>query len=72
MGLVKIRRLDTGLAFAAPPLRRSGPLESTTVAQLVKGLGISAQDVIAHSWCDNGPLHTLSWEPHMSIIMCLF
>ena len=57
VGLVPIRR-DEGsgrLAFAAPELRRSGPLDQADLARIVDGLGLSADDVIDHSWCDNGP-----------------
>lgn len=58
-GLVKIRRGEPGhpdrLAFAAPALRRSGPLDAALVARLVKGLGIDPADVLAHQWVDNGP-----------------
>ena len=55
-GLVRIRRSPDGrLAFAAPPRIRSGPLSDAEVDQLIKGLGISPSDVVAHQWCDNGP-----------------
>jgi PhzF family phenazine biosynthesis protein len=55
VGLVRIRRDGTRLAFAAPPLRRSGPLDEADVALIARGLGIAREDVLAHSWCDNGP-----------------
>ncbi len=59
VGLVRLRRGDNGtLAFAAPPLRRSGPLEDSEVEVLVTGLGLKKSDVIDHQWCDNGP----GWE----------
>ncbi|MDX9719885.1 MAG: PhzF family phenazine biosynthesis protein [Myxococcota bacterium] len=54
-GLVKIRRLGKSLAFAAPPLIRSGPLDESDVALLARGLGLERQDIVAHAWCDNGP-----------------
>lgn len=57
VGLVPISR-DGGagrLAFAAPPLRRSGPLDPSSVTRIVEGFGLSAEDVLEHSWCDNGP-----------------
>ena len=56
-GLVRIARdeMSGRLAFAAPPLRRSGPLDDGAVSTLVSGLGIRPSDVLAHSWCDNGP-----------------
>ena len=62
VGLVRIRRSDDGsLAFAAPPLRRSGPLEQSEVEALIAGLGLRDSDVVDHQWCDNGP----GWEALM-------
>lgn len=57
VGLVRIAQDDASgrLAFAAPPLRRSGPLDDEAVAILTSGLGLAPSDVLAHSWCDNGP-----------------
>jgi PhzF family phenazine biosynthesis protein len=55
VGLVRIRRDDDRLAFAAPPLVRSGPLPEQTVESLAAGLGIHRGQVRAHAWCDNGP-----------------
>jgi len=55
VGLVRIRRDGARLAFAAPPLRRSGPLAEDDVALIARGLGIVRTDIVAHAWCDNGP-----------------
>jgi PhzF family phenazine biosynthesis protein len=56
VGLVRIRRgADGSLAFAAPALIRSGPLDETDVALIARGLGVARDDVVAHAWCDNGP-----------------
>jgi PhzF family phenazine biosynthesis protein len=55
VGLVRIRRSGGRLAFAAPPLRRTGPLEAELLARAVRGLGIAAADVLHHQWVDNGP-----------------
>ena len=55
VGLVPIKRDGTRLAFAAPPLRRSGPLDETDVALIARGLGIPRDDIVAHAWCENGP-----------------
>ena len=55
VGLVKIRQDAGRLAFAAPPLIRSGPLNETDVALIARGLGVTRSDIVAHSWCDNGP-----------------
>jgi predicted PhzF superfamily epimerase YddE/YHI9 len=43
------------LAFAAPPLRRTGPLEPALLARIVDALGVPAADVRHHAWVDNGP-----------------
>jgi PhzF family phenazine biosynthesis protein len=55
IGLVKIKRDGSRLAFAAPPLLKSGPLDESDVVLIARGLGISRADIIAHAWCDNGP-----------------
>ncbi|MCG2591626.1 PhzF family phenazine biosynthesis protein [Ramlibacter sp. XY19] len=59
IGLVKLKR-ESGpgqerLAFAAPPLRKSGPLAEADVALIARGLGIARADIVDHAWCDNGP-----------------
>jgi PhzF family phenazine biosynthesis protein len=55
VGLVPIKRDGARLAFAAPPLRRSGPLDEADVALIAQGLGVSRDDIAAHAWCENGP-----------------
>ena len=59
VGLVKLRRDSAGgqvrLAFAAPPLRKSGPLPEEDVALIARGLRVPRSDIVAHAWCDNGP-----------------
>ena len=55
VGLVAIRRDADRLAFAAPPLIRSGPLDEADVVLIARGLGVARSDIVAHSWCDNGP-----------------
>jgi PhzF family phenazine biosynthesis protein len=54
-GLVPIRRTPDGLAFAAPPLIRSGPVEDAVVDETVTALGIGRGDVVDAAWADNGP-----------------
>ena len=54
-GLIDIKAEGDILSFAAPPRRRSGPLDPAILDQITRGLGLSAGDVIAHQWCDNGP-----------------
>ncbi len=55
VGLVKLKRDQGRLAFAAPPLRKSGPLPEAEVALIARGLGVSRGEIVDHSWCDNGP-----------------
>lgn len=53
-GLVTVRRGGV-LAFAAPPLRRSGPADADTVAAIARALRIEVPEVLAAQWVDNGP-----------------
>lgn len=55
VGLVRIRRDGSRLAFAAPPLRRSGAVEPQTLAQIVRSLRIAPDAICASNWVDNGP-----------------
>jgi PhzF family phenazine biosynthesis protein len=41
--------------FAAPPLRRTGPLEAEVREKIVRALGLGASDILHHQWVDNGP-----------------
>ena len=55
VGLVRIRREGERLAFAAPPRRKSGPLDEATVGRIARFLGVPRSDIVAHQHCDNGP-----------------
>jgi PhzF family phenazine biosynthesis protein len=55
VGLVAVRRDGARLAFAAPPLRRSGPLDDDLQARIAAGLGLQADEIVRHAWVDNGP-----------------
>ena len=55
VGLVRIRQQGGRLAFAAPPLRRTGPIEPALLARIVAALGVAPADVLQHQWVDNGP-----------------
>jgi PhzF family phenazine biosynthesis protein len=55
VGLVRIRRDGARLAFAAPRLLRSGPLEPELLERIVRGLGLAPSEVLDHQWVDNGP-----------------
>ncbi len=52
-GLVRLRRSDHGLAFVAPPLRRSGTLGPAMTAQIAQMLRIPAQEILDGAWVDN-------------------
>ncbi|TYB54508.1 PhzF family phenazine biosynthesis protein [Nonomuraea sp. PA05] len=54
-GLVPVDATDAGLAFQAPPLIRSGPVEEEFLDQVVASLGITRDDVVDAEWADNGP-----------------
>ena len=54
-GMVKIRRTGDGLAFAAPPLIRSGPVEEPLIAHAASVLGIERRAIVDSQWADNGP-----------------
>ena len=54
-GLVRVRRDGARLEFAAPPLRRTGPLEPDVLGQITKALSLAPSDVRHHQWVDNGP-----------------
>jgi PhzF family phenazine biosynthesis protein len=54
-GLITIRTDPDGLAFAAPPLVRSGPVDEALAGRVTAMLGISRDDVVDLQWADNGP-----------------
>jgi PhzF family phenazine biosynthesis protein len=54
-GLVPIRQTADGLAFAAPPLLRSGPVDEPLVEHLAVVLGIDRAAIADAQWADNGP-----------------
>lgn len=55
VGLVPIRRDGTRLAFAAPELRRVGPVDTSLLERIARGLGVPLSSIRAHQWVDNGP-----------------
>jgi PhzF family phenazine biosynthesis protein len=54
-GLVPVRRGPEGLAFAAPPLVRSGPVEAAVLEQVAAVLRIDRDEIVDAQWADNGP-----------------
>jgi PhzF family phenazine biosynthesis protein len=54
-GLVAIRRTPAGLAFAAPPLVRSGPVEEELIVHIAEVLDVERDAILDAEWADNGP-----------------
>jgi PhzF family phenazine biosynthesis protein len=54
-GLVRLRRRANALAFAAPPLLRSGAVDASDVATIARALQIRTKDIVEAQWVDNGP-----------------
>jgi PhzF family phenazine biosynthesis protein len=54
-GLVRIKRDGARLAFAAPPLRRTGEVERELKAKIVRSIGVGLKAIRAAQWVDNGP-----------------
>ncbi|MFD7023285.1 PhzF family phenazine biosynthesis protein [Promicromonospora sukumoe] len=63
VGLVRVRvqvpRGDAGsgqrLAFAGPPLTRSGAVDDADLARIARSLRLDVSDVVRSAWVDNGP-----------------
>lgn len=53
-GLVRIRRGER-LAFAAPPLQRSGPVAAEDLCAVAGILNVPESEIIDAAWADNGP-----------------
>ena len=53
-GLVRLRR-EPRLAFAAPPLMRSGPVTNEQRATVAAALRLPADELLDVEWIDNGP-----------------
>jgi predicted PhzF superfamily epimerase YddE/YHI9 len=53
--LVRVRRTGSCLAFAAPPLRRSGLLPSELRAAVRAALALDEHEITAMAWVDTGP-----------------
>lgn len=54
-GLIELRRTEGVLAFAAPPLLRSGPVDDETLGRIAATLRIGRGDIVDAQWADNGP-----------------
>jgi PhzF family phenazine biosynthesis protein len=55
VGLVTVARSADRLAFAGPPLLRSGPVADDDLDRIVRALRIDRTDVVDAAWVDNGP-----------------
>ena len=54
-GLVRVKRDGARLAFAAPPLRRSGEVAPELRSRIAASLGVGQPAIRAAQWIDNGP-----------------
>jgi PhzF family phenazine biosynthesis protein len=54
-GLVTIRRSGDTLAFAAPPLLRSGPVDEADITAIAASIGLPRGAIVDAQWGDNGP-----------------
>ncbi|GAB2918353.1 PhzF family phenazine biosynthesis protein [Rhodococcus aerolatus] len=70
-GLVTLRRSTSGLAFAAPPVTHGGDVEPEVLERLVRGLRVTASDVVASQWVDNGPGWVAVQLPDAAAVLAL-
>lgn len=54
-GLVRVRQQGARLAFAAPPLTRSGPADAAVRTRVAASLGLPETAILRLQWVDNGP-----------------
>ena len=54
-GLVTVRRDDDALAFGAPPLLRSGPVDEGDLVAIAASIGVPRSAIVDAQWGDNGP-----------------
>lgn len=55
VGLVRVRRDGSRLAFAAPALQRSGPVTAAQRAQVARSLRLADDELLDVVWVANGP-----------------
>jgi PhzF family phenazine biosynthesis protein len=55
LGLVRVRRSEGRLAFAAPELLRSGAVDEALLGRIAAGLRIDRGRIRDAQWADNGP-----------------
>jgi PhzF family phenazine biosynthesis protein len=72
VGLVRVRRDGARLAFAAPPLKRSGPVDDAALrAQVLAALRLPAEALHALQWVDNGPGWLAALLPDAAMVRAL-
>ena len=71
IGLVRVKRDGARLAFAAPPLKRSGPVDDATRAQVLASLRIAPDALLDLVWCDNGPGWLAARLPDAASVLAL-
>ena len=71
VGLVRLRADATRLAFAAPPLRRTGPVAPDLLARIATVLRIQPSAITAAQWIDNGPGWIGVLLPHRDHLLAL-
>ncbi len=71
VGLVKIRRDGQRLAFAAPPLRRSGTADPATRARVAAALRVDDNRLTRCEWVDNGPGWVAALLPDAASVLSL-
>lgn len=54
IGLVRVRQRGSELAFLAPPLLSTGPVEANLLARVQRGLGLKDGAIVRSQWVDNG------------------
>jgi PhzF family phenazine biosynthesis protein len=55
-GLVRVRSSGGGrLAFAAPPLARSGDVDASDLDEIARALQVPVSHIVDAQWADNGP-----------------
>lgn len=54
-GLVPVRATAAGLAFAAPPVTRDGPVDPDELATVLRACRLEPAQVADARWADNGP-----------------
>lgn len=70
-GLIPVRRDGDRLAFAAPPLRRSGPVRAADLDPVLDAFGLAVGDVVDAAWADNGPGWMALQLPSVAAVLAL-